>query len=977
MQTIKKISLLLSERHGKKTDYHLSLSVYAANVTTGATTGSALGTGVRDVADIDHEGWYSFAFGTPLSLSAGYYAFTLHHTYESGSEGDAKNNFVEWIHSEDLSTTKTLFSISAGTDNNKVMRCFKIYEDFNDISLVSSGIQINTPAATIKTVTLNNRQDFVLDADQEGIEVTDNRISLSDSGNKISFADISKDNQPEWLNANFGLPNNDINGAHTENPLGNLNEFKTWMVTSPYFSGISFSTNSGFSWTNSYFMNIDGSLETITRNFSCVKLSPDCMYALAFDDTSDSERGKVFYADLTTAGVPDETKITNLQWISAGRIEDGNGIKTNEALFLDSHTVWAGTERGVFVCDLLVHPYAWVSKNTGLPSSSKINDIKASYSDLFVYGYGYGYASGIDVLDYFNVFNLPGYKDGYGYGNFETTNVGEFSYGYGYERTFGEGNLQKVYVAAESGVYIYSGTAWVKIGGSIWDTNEPLCLHIVNDKMYVGINGGIFRSIYNSGFNDFYGLNATDAFYPFGLSGNQTTSVLSNVLNDSEIIVSQFGGVFVSKKEGGNFSIYSGKLKDKNIKKLLSNPLNNYSLYAITESVRFTNSAISFLIDSSGSMVANDPDNKRLDSAKKIIDQIQASSGFNNYYQVSLFGLPENDVNHEAGYISAAKDNSLIDFPGAKLLTGNSLSLGTTIASSGFISDVVTPKSYIDDCVNQDHRRTPLIDAISVFANGMNSDGAYWKYNYTEKEYNADNLTSDYFYDLSKAVVIFTDGNDSVRGTFGDLDKEIEDSASATYDAVKKTTLSKMVNYFEAMRCSVYIVGVGNNINYNNLKAIKDLHPYSYLYLAPFEENIFRNSYGYGYADIGSTVNYLDVAETILLREKSFSREGTWTKLIDLSKKQIVKSCDITANLPPNTDGHFRARVSFDKDLWSGWTSPLAFNLSHDINLFGRYIEIEVNLSSELTYYSPEVISISFGLLEPSESYLFYNNQTS
>ena len=89
-------------------------------------------------------------------------------------------------------------------------------------------------------------------------------------------------------------------------------------------------------------------------------------------------------------------------------------------------------------------------------------------------------------------------------------------------------------------------------------------------------------------------------------------------------------------------------------------------------------------------------------------------------------------------------------------------------------------------------------------------------------------------------------------------------------------TIADLATNFSEMRSEVYIVGVGNNVDYGNLLAIKNSHEFARLYVSASDEGLYRGSDDvYGYEDVSSgAVQYLDVADKILERERIQTREG-------------------------------------------------------------------------------------------------------
>ena len=1033
------ISLYLGRRKGFDSNYKLVLTLYDSGVSDRITPNLLpIARATRSVSDIDSDNWYVFNFTTPVVLAPGYYSMVL--TQENNDESDPVDfnaNFCEWLHSSDLTTGKANWSFSSSSGfepdldsdfgygygygneegivhgygygyganeafdyfdvlfangstvgeadsltgygyglgyesivyniDNSVSRCFKIYDSFNDITYISSGeyIQVKIPPAASSTASVLNRQEF-LDATKVGVDVIGNFLTLSESGGRAYSADCSVfDSSSEsikWYESNFFLSNNDVNSGDIINPTGNTNQFRTWLIASPYYSGIYFSTDGGSVWRDR--RDELGFPDGTYRNFSCVKFNYDStndyFYAIAFDDTNATERGKVFYAILNVDVVDGNGDITTLNtieadevvWIEGGRITDlsGNGLKINSALFVGS-SLWVATENDVYIS---VNYGTW-STWTALASSNlngvNVNQISASYSQPYAYGYGYGYGSG---GDYFDVLGVSGFIEGYGVDYFEAFFFGQYGFGYGYEEVWGRGTVDKIYVATDDGPYVYdSGVPgfWTNLS-----SDTCYCISVSEDRIYIGTDSGILRSI-DSG-STFKGDSATlDDFYPYGLLPRRTTSILYNDRDLSEIYVSQYGGVFISKNDAGNFTYVSEKLKENRVKFLLQNPLNNRIVYAFTETARFLNSAVTFLIDSSGSMEANDPDSVRLSMAKKVMSNIYSNAVATPYFQIVKFGLPESSTSSELGYLSLRNNAGVVDFPGTFVLTATGDKGGFVAADLDDGTVVSTLEGIIDSAVSVSHSRTPLFDSIDVLSRGMNNSGSSWDYNNRYLKYIVEDVSSEYFKNLHKSVIIITDG----------------------HDTVSHKTASDLAANFGQMRSEVYIVGVGNNVNYQNLLDIKNTNPFARLHIAPPDERLHRGlNASYGFADLESgSVDYLDIADLILEREKIQTREGTWQKIISYSSRRTLSQCNVIANVPLLTVCKYRIRSSENKKDWSAWTVYLYPNVLNTIDYVGKFFEIQIVLESQTTTYSPEVSQIDLITLTPSESYLLFDSRDS
>ena len=995
----------------------------------------------REVVDIDHEDWYIFYFNSPVDLSEGYYNFVLYQEPSTPYDDvDFESNFVEWIHTDDIINDKDLFSFSSeqqyasyqygygyediygygygiGSSNNYfdvlgfdgilqgeglgnfeskypseygygygyesvylrsnlyVNRCFKIYNNFNDIEYVNTEYdsynnpininlecaRINLPSAESSSVVIDNRQKFIK-SERHGIDVSDNVVTLEDSGGRLYQADLSNFefiDKYDWNESNFYLPNNDLNDADIQNPTNNLNQNQTWMIAAPYYSGLSFSVDSGSKWIN------DNKLKNYDtkRNFSAVLMDQNCQYVLAFDNSGINENGKVFYAEINENDIINN----NLSWQEIDRLTDSEGgLVVTSVLQINSNNIMVGTDRGVYQINGDIKTSFWINKDNGLIDHPHIYDISASYYPEYIYGYGYGYATGYDysslnAQDYFDVLGIDGRSIGYGYYPFEVTNIGSLKFGYGYEQLYDYGNVKDIFIAIGEKAYIWNDLtlSWdILASESEWDNKTCYSILPIDNNVYIGSDNGLLRTVDNGfGYISILGNNIDDDFYSYGLSNSKINSIKSNVKNNSEIFVAQKNGFFLSQNNGGNFHYLSKNLDDHYVKKILLNPLNNRKVYVVTKTKKFSNHAISIIIDSSGSMAANDSNNYRLLMAKKIVNEVYNNAEDIPYFEIVKIGLKENaKISNDQEYIE-----------GAEILTKSTYLESDSFESSGFTANLSTVLSQIDNCAYESLYRTPLFDTVSIFAKAFNQYGAYWEYE--NGEYVINDVKSDKFYKMRKTVILITDGYDTVRHN---ANLTTEDISASDNNIISK------LNDYSNMRCDMYVVGVGHDINYNNLETLKQLHQSSYLYLSEYDDLIYQNSYGYDTNDIEyGTVNYLDVSDIILLKEKLYNREGTLNKIIDLNQICKISSISLQAIVPPETDCQYRYRISFDKDKWSSWSEYYSYLKESTINNTGKYINIEIYLNSNKTTYSPYVENITVNYLDPSSSNIFYKSESS
>lgn len=994
------ISLKLSARKGNSVDYRLVLSLYYADHSNYGLpiTGLPLGISYRNVDDIDSDNWYTFRFEELSNLPSGNYALVLYQQSKSvENQVDFSTNVIDWFHSDSFEILKDSYAFSSdlsfgtsygfdsgygyaniygygygyghtspldyfnvlnvsGEDegyayqedypsysygygweetlfraDRTVFRCFKIYDNFNDISYVDGNdvdlgedaeyIKINLPSATVESLIFDNRQDFV-SSTKIGTEVKGNFIVLSDSGGKVYSTNAtlfddegdSFSENVEWFTNNFFLSSNDVNSADISNISGNTNPFKVYLISAPYSSGVYLSYDGGSTWdeTNDGLSYGDG-----FRNISTVLFGPNSDFALAFDNTNSSEKGKVYYLDLSSSSTT---------WSLLSSDLNSAGVVVNKGFVIDANNIWVGTDNGVFKTS--DGGSNWSSVNIGLPSNLNVRDIYIKEDASLNYGYGYGYGIG---LDYFDVIGVSGLLTGYGVGDFESNFIGTYSYGYGYEYGFSGGSQQIVFIASNLGVYRYI-SSWERVYPHASDPSiETFSVHVNDKHIYVGKNDGIVRSTGDVGDTlteiEFQGDNIGDLdFYSQGLLKRRVTTIKSN--NNSEIYVSQFGGVFVSKNDGGNFNSLSNKMNEKRIKFLLNNPINNRIFYCFTETIDFSRAAMTILVDTSGSMIANDPEYRRIDMIKDVVQEIQTEANSREvsaYYQVIGFGSSEREY-------SRTPENQY--YGGVTNLTG------------GFTANSTTALNKLSslDGVGL-HYRTPFFEAISITSSGLLNNGSNWIYDKDNFEYKFTDIISRFLSNLDKSLVIITDGHNTVLN-----------------ESLKQTALENLSN----LRGNLYIIAIGHNINFENLKQIKDSYEFSSLYLAPYNENIYNQE---------SDLSFKDVKDVLLEREKYRVRNGTWNKIISFNEIRSSKNISFEANIPFGTSAYLQVRASKDKEVWTDWTSQISVGSAYSFSQTGKYFELRFTLSSNFISYSPEIRKITFTTINPKDSYIYYDSK--
>lgn len=967
---IKNIGLYLSARHGNRSDYRIVMHIYETvainNNGLPGIEATPVAKAERSVLDIDHEGWYVFDLDSPLIATVGpgnHYSIVLFLVPENiDNPPDFGINYIDWFHSKNKNIKESglgnpLHSFSSdirfgsegdsryysygysdgvsifsdgygyatggslplsydyfdaigfsgleigksqfGTPGNyaftlgwelgnfastqNIQRSFKLYGSFNDIQFVTGSgpeetdldyVQINLPPAQTTVESFDNRQDFV-QSTRTGTEVVGRYLTLSQSGQRLYASDVSLFDR----DGNFSsVANVDWLEANLFLSVNDLNDIDIINISGNNNPFQTLMASAPF-YSGVYFSKNGGSTwsnKTLNltisgnfRNIQAIAFDPDAQYIMAIDNSENAEASKVFTLDDLDNGT---------SWTEQGQIS--LGVIVNSLLALGSDVFWAGTNSGVYKTE--DKGSTWAAVNTGIDSGTIVYDLQ--------------------------------------------------------KQTTGSGILL---IATSTGTYAFNPnmvsnptSTWVKIHSA-----ASFAVHMNSKHIYIGTDQRLLRSIddnlteiFTSSLT-FEGSLSTDSnYYAFGLLKQKITSILSRNSLESEIYVSQEGGVFVSKNDGGNFTNLSNKLLEKKVSKIISNPINNRVIYAVTETTKFSRAGATIILDTSGSSFSNDQLNRRIDFLQDIIDGIEnqaQSEGNVAYYQLITFGVSE----EQARRILTLDDK---DFPGVTNETG------------GYVANAEFVKNKLEAFRNIGiHFRTPLNKALDISSKGLENFSSSWRYNQREQKYEFQTIVSSFFNELDRFVILVTDGFNTV------LSKTLEESIG------ENTAFSRMRGLF-------YIVGIGHNINYEKLIAIRDSHQFGRLYTQPYPENISNKE---------SDSNFKDATSIILDREKFRTRNGVWSKIVHYSTARKLTNVWYSASTPPNTMVELEVRSSLDKTNWSDWSGPFAPNISSNLNLFGKHFEFRISMQSNSSRYSPEVTSVSYTVLEPSESFVYYNPQ--
>lgn len=922
------VSLYLSARHGDSVNYYLVLSLYEANYDQhGQLIGLPLDICFRKVDDIMADDWYNFQFTNISSLSAGDYALVLHlQSKDPYAQVDFGLNFVDWFHSA-ISSPVASYSFSSNSNfayglNNfdfdaniygygygylesQETDYFDILDvDGNSVGYITYGYENYGYGYGIENISFRSNNSII-----RNFKIYDQFNTLvynSQSGLGITFPpsdteEIIYNNRQNFVDAT--KTRTKIDGHHIV--LSGAGE-RLYVCDANSFDLKEYGANNVDWFTANLFLSVnDLNYADIcnpvgNENKYLVNLIAAPYFAGIY---LSSDGGSTW----STQGLTGEN--ISCAKISPGQVyvlafnnsDTENSGKVYYSLY-DSELSWIEisslpknvSERlQVYDCLFVSENEIWVATNLGI---FKSDDSGATWSEE---------NTGLD----------------------SNTVV----------RQIVKDSSDRLFIATNTGAYRYL-TSWNKIY-----SQSTYSILATDDYIYLGISNGLLRSV--SGIADgdtieFQGDDIADTdFYAFGLNKQKVTKILSDA---SEVYVSQNGGVFISKNDGGNFTCISNKLNEKSVKTLLYNPLDYRIFYALTETTKFSRAAATIAIDMSGSMLANDPQGQRFSCAKKFINQLEAAAievGNNNFYQLVIFGLNEVDYQREIG--------------------GQAFS-GVINFSQGYNSNAETIVALIDrlELTENYHYRTNLTDVLNVLMNSDDKNGSLWAHDDDQGNYSYMEIISKYHSELDRFLVVLTDG----------------------FNSVNTTTLD---TNFSNMGGSLYLVGIGNNIDYEKLNLIKETHPNAFLYLAEYDENV----YGYGYSsseivdyfDIlhyGDNNGFVDVTEILLSKEKYRVRDGVWNKIFLFSEERLLKSVRINANVPTGTVIYYQVRASDDKDIWTDWEENLQPNVVEEISLRGKYFEIEIHPQSNYTFASPEIYEMIFNTTIPSESFVFSKIQT-
>lgn len=246
MKRLKNASLLLA-RFGARTDYDIVLDVYEADQ-YGVPVGLPIGSAKRPAADVDFTDYYNFVFDPVIDTDAIRIVLVLHQSVQDS------NNFILWLRSDvsegaydcyaiDTYTASTdsnmyesgyvygygtsdgadffdVFQLHSGgagysqsesygfeltnwESNTSIQRCFRLYDQFNEIVFDNSGAKSQVNAGETVEALFANRQQFQ-SGYKQNVAITDDRVTLRDIGSRLMFTDTGE-TIPTWSPTNRGL----------------------------------------------------------------------------------------------------------------------------------------------------------------------------------------------------------------------------------------------------------------------------------------------------------------------------------------------------------------------------------------------------------------------------------------------------------------------------------------------------------------------------------------------------------------------------------------------------------------------------------------------------------------------------------------------------------------------------------------------------------------------------------------------------
>jgi hypothetical protein len=776
-----------------------------------------------------------------------------------------------------------------------IERCYKVYDEFNELVYDSNNAYAKIPPAQSSYVIFEDRQ-ALYNGYKQNVDIVDDKVMLDDVGKRVCFYDASEQ-EPIWRATNRNLP-------------PKVNDYTITTGTTPYNceclaatdDGTYYSSNSGGDWTQ-----IRATRSLLVSGFlSSQWLIVEYSGANTYDITSVFLLGGTF-------SFTKQATITSTE--------------TPKVLHYNSNFMTLAFETKLNAID-----------TSGLWTTHEST-----------------YANGINGISF----------DGTYY-----------------------------YICAGDGVYrttksaLIAGFSSTLLSGT-GAKGETYCYLDFKDKTYIGTYNGLF--VYDSGV--LCGDTPSDNNYLVNIKRSKVSSLIKTAIvvgattEDNFMYVGQDAG-FSSTIDGIKFTTcVNGLSPDILVKKLILNPQDDRLVHALTNTTKNIVPYITFMIDSSSSMINSIKYEKEygygysqyLDGADffDVFLDIDGATG----YGFSVYGINtftsygycygyeyyavknQYDLLAEIGEAINAQylldvDNSDIftaTIPGMRfqLITfatnpnkvlsaqANTDMVGATNITNGFTpwsspGDPYRCYDFIYEINSNADYKTPLYEAMWVSLQGLYSDGNNWYYNTNTNKYKIDSYDDEPYRNSYKSVVVVTDGRDTASlKTISDI------TGSQSYS-------------IQNIGIKFYIIVYGEQSNFD------------------FCQKFRNDSMEILYCRAGNDSDFDRIKSYIITQESRRRRTGIYRKSYYSTDKKRFIDAVINTNIYTNTSIQVTYRISDDKydlgDFKRAQTTLVNGNNTISINEFGKFIEFEFKMISDDINNSPCINSIKIDYNEPSES---------
>jgi len=561
-------------------------------------------------------------------------------------------------------------------------------------------------------------------------------------------------------------------------------------------------------------------------------------------------------------------------WIPTNRFPESERATTYGLEYVDN-VLYAFTNRGIFESENLGD--SWIKSNIYL-SHYKFFEESQKLSQTFKPEYNNIKKISVYMKKKFDV-NIIDEEYEYGYESSSILNLKI------YDENDGPGNT-----------LLYTSPTTIFAS----DINEPRWINFVCDISLDSSNKYAIV-IEESGFeNHFLGWSLSpSATYANGIGYQYDGSDWNEIYNDFIFLVHYDVADQISREE---FTI---EYIQENANNIAVSTLNTLLL-----DMRFI---FSFVIDGTGSMLNQDPNNYRITKISEFINKLLGRNGY-SFIDLWTFDTDLIHLNNEilSDFIDVESSIASVISLGedSEVWSGSSIAMGNAFYSS--VRDYIANNSkesfvldYMDRMKRIDHDQLYLLN------------NAYDKNYLTllEDEFvNIRNIViDDYIYTFGRIGFILTDGYDN---------------ASSSSDDWRAPALV-MNGMKDEKDCPIYFFGIGRDNNQSSMIAAAE-------------------SSGGKFIQIGDNPDKYDSIFEELLNGDLYIWQGKYTDFIDLGDDpQYLEYIECPAVIPVGWASSdlvsFKIRYTSDFEIWSDW-QELDLNTKNYINKFVSYIEYEIVL---------------------------------